>query len=182
MSNDNSSPAVRRLPDDEFVQLFTRAQRPLFLFILSQTGNADIAEEVLQEANVILWAKRDQFEPETNFDAWARRIATYEVLKQRQRKRRNKVQFSDDFLQAVAAEFEAQVPQWERRRDALRKCLEKLGADDRELIQVRYQPGVSGKELAQMLGRPANSVYQSLGRIRRILLDCVQRRLASEGV
>jgi RNA polymerase sigma-70 factor (ECF subfamily) len=32
------------------------------------------------------------------------------------------------------------------------------------------------------LGRPANSVYQSLGRIRRVLLECVRRRMASGAV
>jgi RNA polymerase sigma-70 factor (ECF subfamily) len=32
------------------------------------------------------------------------------------------------------------------------------------------------------MGRPANSVYQSLGRVRRVLLECVRRRLATGGV
>ena len=31
----------------------------------------------------------------------------------------------------------------------------------------------------QGLGRPANSVYQSLGRIRRVLLECIERQLAA---
>jgi RNA polymerase sigma-70 factor (ECF subfamily) len=34
--------------------------------------------------------------------------------------------------------------------------------------------------VARQLGRPANSVYQSLSRIRRTLLDCIKRRLAAE--
>jgi RNA polymerase sigma-70 factor (ECF subfamily) len=62
----------------------------------------------------------------------------------------------------------------------LLQCLQKLKARDRELIQQRYAPGESGKHLAGALGRPANSVYQSLGRIRRTLWECIQRRLSAE--
>lgn len=167
-------------PSDEFVQLFTRAQRPLYLFILAQTGNVQSAEEILQETNLVMWSKLDQFQPGTNFAGWARQIATYEILKHRQRHRREKLTFSDEFLRAVADQVVAQSSESERRREALEHCLEKLQAMDRELIQQRYQPGNSGKELAELLGRPANSVYQSLGRIRRTLLECIQRRLAAE--
>ena len=59
-------------------------------------------------------------------------------------------------------------------------CLARLAPSDRELIRRRYSPGETGKSLAEALGRPANSVYQSLGRIRRTLLECIKRRLAAE--
>jgi RNA polymerase sigma-70 factor (ECF subfamily) len=45
---------------------------------------------------------------------------------------------------------------------------------------MRYAPGETGKNLAEQIGRPSNSVYQSLGRIRRTLMECIQRRLAAE--
>ncbi|SFH55387.1 sigma-70 family RNA polymerase sigma factor [Planctomicrobium piriforme] len=176
-SVDNPSP---RVPSEEFVQLFTRTQRPLYLFILAQVGNVHRAEEILQETNLVIWAKLDQFVPNTSFVSWARQIATYEILKHRQRHRREKLTFSDAFLAAVADEVVQLAGEQERRREALEHCLEKLPASDRELIQQRYQPGNSGKELAAHVGRPANSVYQSLGRIRRMLLECIQRRMATE--
>jgi len=47
------------------------------------------------------------------------------------------------------------------------------------LIQARYAPGENGLKVAEKLGRPTNSVYQSIGRIRKTLFDCVNRRLAS---
>ncbi len=162
----------------EFVQEFTRAQRALYLFVLAQIGNVTEAEEVLQETNVDIVAKHEQFKPGTNFLAWARQIATFEVLQWRQRRSRDRLRFSDEFASAVAREAAEQADETEARRQALDLCLKKLKAEDRELIQRRYQPGHSGKETADELGRPANSVYQSLGRIRRMLLECIQRRLA----
>jgi RNA polymerase sigma-70 factor (ECF subfamily) len=49
-------------------------------------------------------------------------------------------------------------------------------------LQRRYLAGVTGEEVAHQMGRPANSVYQSLGRVRRVLLECVRRRLSTGGV
>ncbi len=176
----HSSTPTRPL-DEEFVQLFTKAQRRLYLYILAQIGNVLEAEEVLQETNTIILAKHEQYEPGTNFQAWAMQIATYEILKSRQRKGREKLRFSDEFLKAVAEESQAQSDRLDERRAALEYCLKKLRAKDRKLIQNRYRPGTTAKDLAAQMGRPANSVYQSLGRIRRTLLECVNRRLSPEG-
>ena len=167
-------------PSDEFVELFSRSQRKVYLFILSQIPNPVDAEEIQQETNLVIWKKYDRFQPGTNFGAWACQIARYEVLKFRDRKHRDKLHFSDDFVSMVAEEAEKHGELLERRRTALLECIRGLRPKDRELIQERYAPGESGKGLAEKLGRPANSVYQSLGRIRRTLFECVNRRLAPE--
>ena len=57
--SDNSKGA----PDEQFIREFTQAQRPLYLFILPMTGNPADADEVLQETNLVVWAKWQQFEP-----------------------------------------------------------------------------------------------------------------------
>lgn len=165
---------------DAFVQLFTKAQRPLYLFILSQTGSTQDSEEILQNANVVIWKKAQQFDVGTNFFAWACQIARFEVLQFRQRHRRDKLQFSEEFQELVARESISRQDDLELQRQALDHCVRKLSARDQALIRERYQPGSSGKDLASELGRPANSVYQSLGRIRRVLMECVQRRIAGK--
>lgn len=169
-------------PSPEFVQLFTHHQRRLFLYILSQVPNPIEAEEVQQETNVVIWSKFAQFRPGTNFLAWVSQIANFEVMKHRSRKKRDRMQFSDEFLETVSRDALERSDELEDRRNALVECLEKLRPRDRELIEQRYAPGEKGKHLAEQIGRPANSVYQSLGRIRRSLLECIQRRLSTGGV
>lgn len=172
--NDSDKPSP---PADEFVQLFTKNQRRLYLFVLSQIPYPNEAEEVLQNTNLVIWSKYHQFRLGTNFFAWACQIARFEVLKYRERSHREKLCFSDDFVQSVADEADSQADKMEIRRTILNRCLGKLRSRDRELIQMRYAPGESGKSVAEYLGRPSNSVYQSLSRIRRTLTECVNRRL-----
>ena len=71
---------------------------------------------------------------------------------------------------------------FETRRKALGGCVEKLRPDDRQLLQLCYADGGTIKHAAERLERPVKGVYKALARIRQALLQCVQRRLAAEGV
>lgn len=176
--SDTDQPAA---PSQEFVELFSRNQRRIFLHILGQVGNPEDAEELLQETNVVIWSKFRQFAPGSNFIAWSFQIANFEVMKFRDRRRASKLVFSDDLLQTIAEESEESQDDLDQRRTALRQCLKKLRDGDRALIQSRYSPGNRGKHVAEDLGRPANSVYQSIGRIRKTLFECINRTLHAEG-
>lgn len=162
------------------MRLFTRHQRPLFLYLLTRIPNPVEAEEVLQETNIIIWRKFHQFATGSNFLAWATQIARYELLKYRERQQRDKLRFSDRLVEELTEEEVEDPIHWEQRREALIQCLKKLRAKDRELIERRYRPGESGLSLAEFMERPVNSVYQSLGRIRRTLLECIHRELNAE--
>ncbi len=168
-------------PGEDFVRLFTQAQRSIFLFVLPLVRTAADAEEVLQETNVVILSKWKQFEPGTNFVAWCRAIARLEVFRFR-RGRHHKLQLlGDDVVELLSKHIEEQPVDTEQRRDALSECISKLRESDQELLRRRYAGGVTGDEVAHQLGRPANSVYQSLGRVRKTLIECVRRRLALGG-
>jgi len=182
-SEHSESDSATSLPvaGEEFVLLFTQHQRRLYLHILAQVASPFDAEEIMQDVNVVIWKKFHQFELGTNFWAWICRIANFEILRYRHKKKQKRQRFSDQFVELLAEETESTSDLMERRAQALSLCIGKLRPKDRNLIQQRYQPGENGKSLARSLGRPLNSVYQSLGRIRRSLLECIQRELASDG-
>ena len=168
-------------PGEDFVRLFTQAQRSVYLFILPLVHSSADAEEVLQETNVVILSKWTQFEPGTNFLAWCRAIARLEVFRFR-RGRHHKLKLLDDnVIELLAERIEEQPSDLDQRRDALTECIGKLREQDQELIRRRYAAGTTGDDVAQQMGRPANSVYQSLGRVRRVLMECIRRRLTIGG-
>ena len=168
-------------PSEEFVRLFTQVQRALYLSIMPMVRSPSDAEEVLQEANVVILNKWRQFQPGSNFLAWCRAIARLEVFRFRRRNFHRIQLLDDDVMQLIAEKIEEEALDVEQHRRILMDCLGRLREPDQELIRRRYTQGVTGDEVASQLGRPANSVYQSLGRIRRMLLECMRRRLASGG-
>ena len=86
----------------EFVRLLTGHQRQLYLFILTLLPDPNDAEYVLGDVNTLLWTKADDFEPGTNFTAWAYRVAHFEVLAFRKRSARQPVYFSEELLATFA--------------------------------------------------------------------------------
>lgn len=168
-------------PPDDFVRQFTQVQRSLYLFILPLVSSTADADEVLQETNVVILTKWRQFEAGTHFLAWCRAIARLEVFRFRRSRHHRVHLLGDDVIELLANQAEEAPPDLDLRRQALTECLGKLRAPDRELIQQRYAPGMTGDDVAHQLGRPANSVYQSIGRVRRVLLECIRRRLATGG-
>ena len=180
-SNRQFSPNSNVGPGEDFVRLFTQSQRSLYLFILPLVYTTADADEVLQETNVVILSKWSQFELGTNFIAWCRAIARLEVFRFR-RSRHHRLQLlGDDVVELLARRLEEQPADFDQKRDALSECIKQLRKPDQELIRRRYATGSNGDDVAHQLGRPANSVYQSLGRVRRVLLECIRRRMAAGG-
>lgn len=166
---------------EQFAQHLARCQRQVFLFVMGLLHNAADAEEVLQETNLVLWRKFDQFQPGSEFGRWACGIAHYEVLKFRQRQAREKRLFTDGFVEMLAAESLKPIDVLDARRDALRQCLGRLSPADRQLVLDRYQAAATTRSVAQALGRSLQGTRKALHRIRAALMACVQRTLLVEG-
>ena len=166
---------------ERFTRLWATCQRPVYLYALSLLFNAADADEVLQETNLILWRKFDQYEPDTDFTRWAYAIAHYEVLKVREKRARDKRLFSDEFIAKLAAESQKSLEVLESRRQALAHCLGKLREADRQLLLRRYERGVTTRLVAEESGRSVRGTRKTLHRIRAALSACVRRTLARDG-
>jgi len=168
---------------DAFARLFAQHDRWLFAYLVSLLGNAAHAEEVFQEVCVVLWREHEKFEIGTNFVKWVSVIAHNQVHRFRRQQRRIGPQLSDMTVDLLAQDAVERVDLLESRRDALRGCLEKLPENDRQLVRHCYgDRRTTFKTVAADLGRPANTVYKALNRIRKALFQCIERTLAVEGV
>jgi RNA polymerase sigma-70 factor (ECF subfamily) len=174
------SDAERR---EAFARLFAQHDRWLFAYLVSLLGNAAHAEEVFQEVCVVLWREYETFQLGTNFVKWVSVIAHNQVHRFRRQQRRVGPQLSEAAVDMLAEDAVERVDLLESRRDALRGCLEKLSDKDRQLVGHCYGDSrITFKTVAETLGRPVNSVYKALNRIRKSLYECIERTLAVEGL
>ncbi len=163
------------------VRLLTRHQDELFRYILALLPHEEDARDVLQETSVALYRKFGEYDPEKPFLAWAYRFAYLEVLKQRERNQRRTRHFSIALLERLAREREEHEPMLQARLQALEQCLQDLPAADRDLIRQRYQGQTRIEEMARRAGASRRTFFRKLDRIRRALLECINRRTAVEG-
>jgi RNA polymerase sigma-70 factor (ECF subfamily) len=161
-----------------FVRLLLQHQNDLLRYILPLVGCLDDAQDVLQETATDLWRKFDQYDPRQPFLPWAKRFARNEVL-MHHRKRRRYTFLTEELIETLVERQSEYEPQAQRRRSALWDCLDKLPEADRLLLDQRYAAaGTTIRQLAAETGETANMLYEALARIRRQLLDCVDRALA----
>ena len=167
------------LDREEFARLFSRNARRIYGFIMTLVFNHHDAEEVFQNTNVILWNKFADFQPGSNFFAWASRIAYYEVLSLMKQQRRSRT-FSDEALELLANEAIALSDRSTERQEALEECLGRLAAPDRELLQERYYFQRAPKQIAATHAKSVHAIYRALSRVHNVLLNCVQRNMKAD--
>jgi RNA polymerase sigma-70 factor, ECF subfamily len=170
-------PGVSDSADRDFGRLLMEHRTRIYGYIRSLVVHRADAEDLLQETASVLWRKFDDFRPGSNFLAWALQVARYEVLKFRQRQKRNVLRFSEEFIDAVAAETVKESTRLADLQELVDQCLDKLPPSDRDLIELRYRTDVPVKSLAEQLDRPLSTIYDALSRIRRALVECMERSL-----
>ena len=166
----------------EFVSELTEHQAALRSFVgYLMTGAAETSD-VVQEVNLLLWEKRGQYKPGTNFRAWAFTTARYVVLGHRRRQRKEgRMLFDPDLVERLADEWQAQPDEHTRKLAALEHCLEKLSDSDLALVQARYSGHGEVERMAEQAGVSGTSLRLRLFRLRAALKQCVLRELEVEG-
>jgi RNA polymerase sigma-70 factor (ECF subfamily) len=157
------------------VELYSGNYPRLQYYVMTLLPGANDAADVLQETSLVLWKKFDSFERGTNFFAWACKIARLQALKYRERQGKSAKLFELHVMELLADEASDDELGKTPPLPVLRTCLDKLSDKEKALILRRYLPGMSVKLLAVEIGRSANSLSHSLGRIRRSLLECIKR-------
>lgn len=164
---------------EEFVVLLARHERLLGAYVMTMVPQPADADDILQEAKVVMWRAFAQFEPGTNFAAWARKVCFHQVLAFRKRRHRDRLDFSDAFIQAVADEMDQASDALVERERALHGCLAKLSADHRQVLELRYHENLELDDMATRLGRTSTALYRLLSRIRQSLHGCITDSLAT---
>ncbi|MEW4561483.1 sigma-70 family RNA polymerase sigma factor [Bremerella sp. JC770] len=178
---DSEDAAATIVDIESAIERITSNQTALRGYIRTLVRDAQQADDVLQETNMVLWRKMVQYDPNLPFLAWAYTIAYYQVLAWRQRCSRDQIEFLDQQLLTDLAEAaSSQASSFDQRVLALRKCLGELPDRQRQLIESRYAPGSTVVAIAGALGRTVTAISVSLNRIRSKLLRCIEQRVAAQ--
>lgn len=164
----------------DFEALYERHSREVWALVYARWLNADVAQDIMQEAFFRLWKQGLQGGAIRNPRAWLLRVA------------RN---LAEDYAKSSFRRNGTQAPQTLtslRGRDALpldqmeqeelfgqiRGELNKLAPADREILTLRYALDYETSEIAEILEINATAVHMRLSRARQRLAE----RLVEQGV
>lgn len=160
-----------------FVHLIAEHQSELRAFVTSLMPGSHEIDDVIQEANKVVWEKRGEFEIGSNFKAWMFSVAKFQIRAAwRDQKRKKEWSVPESVLtkmieETIASSDHNDLPD----HDILHECLQRLRPQDRSLILRRYFDGWRVKKVAFEAGRNADSVKVSLRRIRSLIGLCIRK-------
>ena len=167
--------------NEQFLELLAEHESRLFSCLFALVRNMDDAEDLYQQTLLTAWEKFDQFEPGTNFHAWASKIARYKALSFLQSRRDERLCFSEQIVSTLAErQADEDIDASHARTRALSGCMQKLSDKDRQLVDLSYGSDLPAAAVAEQVGRPAAGVYNSLSRIRGKLFRCIEQALRQE--
>jgi RNA polymerase sigma-70 factor (ECF subfamily) len=158
---------------------FLRHRHMLLDYLRCLLRNESDAEDVFQEVGLVVVKHAQGPQDAAHFGNWCRGIARNLVmhhLRGQARLRRRETDAFADLVDRVFDEADGESELWERRRLALRGCLEALSDGDREILRRRYESDDTAEGIGRWLRRSPEAVRMRIMRLRQTLERCVERK------
>jgi len=182
MSESNTEQNLEAVEDgnEHYVVLVTEAQPGLRSLIRSLLPREADANDVLQETNMVLWRKRDDYDHSKRFMPWACGIAANLVkVHLRKQYKQQWVPFDEELVSQIAAQAQLRSEHFDERLEVLNDCIRKLPEGQRRLVELRYTEGASVTAIANLAGRSVDAISMTLYRARQGLVKCVEQEVKS---
>src|SRR5262245_31314429 len=142
---------------------------PMVLGYLRRFVPRDEAEDVLQRVFYEVWRNRDRYDPSRSLEAWVLGIARKRAIDQLRRRHANVVPIEE--LRDIAGDDGRELADRYARANEVRRALERLPREQREVLTLAYFGGLTQTEIAERLGVPLGTVKARAFRGLRRLAD-----------
>ena len=138
--------------------LFARHHVRIYRFVLRLLRDEMAAEDVIGEVFLDVWRQANRFEGRSAVSTWLIAIARFKALSLLRKRRDDGL--DDETAEAIeepSDDPELALAKLDKGRK-LRKCLDALSRDHREVIDLVYYHEKSVEEAARIIGIPENTV------------------------
>lgn len=162
------------------MRLVRQYDRQWKAYVVSLLPNWSDADDILQDTKLELWQRFAEYDPSGDFGAWARKIILFRVMTLRNKLGRERIRFSQEAFELVAAEAATIAHETDDRFRTLADCLKKLSDAARQLLWRCYAGNATVKDIAMSLGRSIRGTQHAVAKIRSDLQECVEREMRRE--
>jgi RNA polymerase sigma-70 factor (ECF subfamily) len=151
-------------------QLYDRFSPKMYAVCLRYMGNADDAQDILQEGFIKVYRNIERFRGEGSFEGWVRRIFVNTAIEQI-RKKKMDVSLTE---KEETIEFKTVSAIDSINEKDLLKIVRELSPGYRSVFNMYVVEGFSHKEIGELLGISEGTSKSQLARARMILQEKVK--------
>jgi RNA polymerase sigma-70 factor, ECF subfamily len=162
-------------------ELYSAYSRTIYAFAFQRLRDAAEAEEIVVDTMHEVWRHPERFRGEAKFSTWLLGIARFKllsVIRSREPQHEDIVDLEETLESGEEGTFE--ILAQKQRREAVRQCMDKLPAEQRECVHLVFYEGYGLAEVAAVLGCPENTVKTRLFHARRKLKSSLRLLLQRE--
>ena len=154
--------------------LYARHHVRVYRFVLRLVRNEATAEDLISEVFLDVWRQAGRFEGRSAVTTWLLAIARFKALSAL--RGRKEAELDDEMAEAVedTSDDPEVAMQKKDTGEILRKCLTKLSAEHKEIIDLVYYHEKSVEEVAEIVGIPENTVKTRMFYARKKLAELLK--------
>jgi RNA polymerase sigma-70 factor (ECF subfamily) len=161
--------------------LFARHHVRVYRFALRLVRNEATAEDLISEVFLDVWRQAGKFEGRSAVSTWLLAITRFKALSVLRRKPEEEL----DEATAEAIEDTSDTPEValekKEKGEVLRKCMEALSVEHREIIDLVYYHEKSVEEVAEIVGIPEATVKTRMFYARKRLAELLKAQGMERG-
>ncbi len=161
--------------------LFARHQVRVYRFVLRIVRDETAAEDIVNEVFLDVWRTAGKYEGRSTVSTWMLSIGRFKAISAL----RKRTPESLDEQTADAIEDDADDPesvlQKKDKGEVLRRCLDQLSVDQRQVIDLVYYHEKSVSEVAEVVGIPEATVKTRMFYARRRLGELLKEQGIDRG-
>ncbi|MEM6256944.1 MAG: sigma-70 family RNA polymerase sigma factor [Planctomycetota bacterium] len=166
---------------DQIIQTIIKQRSALIGYAWVVVGDADTAEDVLQDVSLAAVKKADQIIDADHLAGWLRHAIRLRGLEIRRKQLKQARLLAPDVLDLLEKAHQRQPADDAERMAALRQCIPRLSENAQKTLALRYGESIKPSDIATQTGRSLKSVYQVITRAHAALRECVRLRLIKGG-
>ncbi len=177
MQSDSDQDLILRVAKGDrlaFRTLYARHNVRVFRFILRFIKDEGQAEDLIGEVFLDVWRQADRFEGRSSVSTWILGMARFKALSSL--RKTTDAEIDEDKAAAIADEADnpETVSQKLDKAKAIRRCIDQLSPEHREIVDLVYYQEKSISEVAEIVGIPENTVKTRMFYARKRLQELMQ--------
>lgn len=161
-----------------FDVIYNDYSKAMYIVCLRYTKNTDAAADILQDAFIKIYNKREQFNPEFPLASWIKRIVINEAINYFRANKRYEMVEDETFFEEENYEIEINENENHELQNQLKAMIDELPDGYRMVFNLYVYDSLKHQEIANYLDISVNTSKSQLSKARKYL----QKKLEEQNI